>query len=128
MLNGQSQFVAQQNMGLQKALTDPKVIAALEHCRPITTPTHSIIPIIRYETGLPKAALEASIAQPRPPTAGLLFVGKDFNFDPRPNRSTAGVSRGSARKPWSNQKLPGFTRISRNPRWKVFAACPGAAW
>jgi len=128
VLNGQSQFVEQQNVGLQRALTNPKVIAALEHCRPITTPTHSIIPIIRYETGLPKQALEASIAQPGPPTAGLLFVGKDFNFDPRPNRSTAGVSRGSARKPWSNHKLPGFTRISRNPRWKVFAACPGAAW
>jgi hypothetical protein len=128
VLNGQSQFVAQQNQRLQDALNDPQVVAALERCRPITTPTHSIIPILRYETGLPKDALQASIAQVQPPIGGLLFVGKDFNFDPRPNRSTAGVSRGSARKPWSNHRLPGYTRIARNPRWRVFAACPGAAW
>ena len=128
VLNGQSQFVAQQNQRLQDSLNTPQVIAALERCRPITTPTHSIIPIIRYETGLPKEAIEASIAQARPPTAGLLFVGKDFNFDPRPNRSTPGVSRASARKPWSNRRLPGFTRIARNDRWRVLASCPGAVW
>ena len=49
-------------------LDAPRVVPALQSCRPITVPTHSAIPVIRYETGLPKEALEASIAQRRPPT------------------------------------------------------------
>ena len=38
--------------------------------------------MIRYETGLPKEAIEASIAQRRPPTDGVLLIGATFNFEP----------------------------------------------
>ena len=102
----------------------PRAVAALQSCRPITVPTHSAIPVIRYETGLPKDAIEASIAQRRPPAQGLLFVGATFNFEPSAARATASRPRSSARRRWSNKPLPGFERIARNARWAVYARCP----
>jgi hypothetical protein len=123
-LDSQTQFIAAQHTQLNRALDAPRVVHALQTCRPVTVPTHSAIPVIRFETGLPRAAIQASIAQPGPPAAGVLFVGRTFNFEPRAARSvsSAGASA-SARKPWSNRRLPGFGRLARNGRWRVFARC-----
>ena len=66
-LADQASFIEAQHEGLIGILDAPRAVAALQSCRPITVPTHSAIPIVRYETGLPKDAIEASIAQRRRP-------------------------------------------------------------
>jgi hypothetical protein len=88
-------------------------------------PTHSAIPVIEYETGLPKSAIQASIAQKRPPEHGLLFIGSSFNFEPAAQRSVTASSESSARKWWSNYPLSTFTYVASNPFWRVYARCPG---
>jgi hypothetical protein len=122
-LHGQEIFVKGQHVGLKNILDDPKVAPLLATCRPITTPTHSAIPVIRYVTGLPKDAFQASTAQSRPPSRGLLLIGHTFNFEPSAARSTSGVSERSARKWWSNYPLSTFKFVSGNPYWRVYQNC-----
>jgi hypothetical protein len=122
-LHGQVSFVHAQHAGLKAILDDPKVVPLLETCRPITVPTHSAIPVIRFEAGLPKKALDASIAQEAPPERGLLVVGHTFNFEPNAARSTSGVSERSARKWWSNYPLSTFRFVAGNERWRVYENC-----
>ena len=122
-LNGQTTFVQSQHQDLKRVLDDPRVAALIDSCRPITTPTHSAIPVIRFETGLPNEAFEPSIAQKRPPSRGLLFVGETFNFEPAAARSTTGVSERSAAQWWSNYPLSTFDLVARTPRWRVYANC-----
>src|SRR5215212_3277186 len=123
-LADQASFIEAQHTGLKRILDAPRVVPALQRCRPITVPSHSAIPVIRYETGLPKKAIEASIAQRRPPRSGLLLIGRTFNFEPGAARAhTSSRPRASARKRWSNKPLPGFDRIGRSLRWKAFARC-----
>jgi hypothetical protein len=124
-LADQASFIEAQHKGLKAILDARRVVAPLQSCRPITLPTHSAIPVIRYETGLPKEALEASIAQREPPRAGVLLIGRTFNFEPGTGRAnTSAKPRASARKPWSNKPLPGFDRIGRSGRWTAYARCP----
>jgi len=134
-LADQASFVEAQHEGLKGILDAPRVVPALhpadfvgghkQSCAPITVPTHSAIPVIRYETGLPKEVLEASIAQRRPPDRGVLLIGRTFNFEPGTGRAnTSKNPRASARKPWSNEPLPGFERIGRSGRWSAYARCP----
>ena len=124
-LADQAAFIEAQHKGLKGILDAPRVVSALQSCRPITVPTHSAIPIIRYETGLPKDALEASIAQRRAPGQGVLLVGRTFNFEPGTGRAnTSKKPQASARKPWSNRPLPGFDRLGRSGRWSAYARCP----
>jgi hypothetical protein len=122
-LHGQETFVKGQHTALKAILDDPKVVPLLNSCRPITTPTHSAIPVIRFETGMPKEAFMPSIAQARPPAHGLLLIGNTFNFEPSAARSTSGVSERSARKWWSNYPLSTFKYVSGNARWRVYANC-----
>jgi hypothetical protein len=122
-LHGQVSFVKGQYAGLKQVFDDPKVAPLVDSCRPITVPTHSAIPVIRWQTGLPKDALEASIAQDAPPSRGLLLIGNTFNFEPSAARSTSGVSERSARKWWSNYPLSTFKFVSGNSRWRVYANC-----
>jgi hypothetical protein len=122
-LHGQQTFVKGQHIALKAILDDPRVVPLLETCRPITTPTHSAIPVARFETGLPKTAFVPSIAQDRPPDHGLLLIGNTFNFEPSAARSTSGVSERSARKWWSNYPLSTFKFVSGNSHWRVFAKC-----
>ena len=123
-LADQARFVEAQHKGLKDVLDAPRAVEVLQNCAPITTPTHSAIPVIRYETGLPKEALEASIAQKRPPTAGVLLIGKTFNFEPSAARATNSNPSSSARRRWSNKPLPGFERRGRSATWTVYARCP----
>ena len=124
-LSDQARFVEAQHQGLKGILDAPRVVPALRSCPPITVPTHSAIPVIRYETGLPKDVLEASIAQERAPERGVLLVGRTFNFEPGTGRAnTSKNPRASARKPWSNEPLSGFERIGRSGRWTAYARCP----
>ena len=120
----QASFIEAQHKGLDRILDAPRAVEALQSCRPVTVPTHSAIPVIRYETGLPKDAIEASIAQRRPPTAGVLLIGATFNFEPSAARATSSEPKSSARKRWSNKVLPGFERAGRNATWSVYARCP----
>jgi hypothetical protein len=122
-LHGQVTFVKGQHIGLKAIFDDPKVAPLVDSCRPITVPTHSAMPVIRWQTGLPKDALQASIAQARPPEHGLLFIATSFNFEPSAARSTSGVSERSARKWWSNYPLSNFRFVSGNARWRVYARC-----
>ena len=122
-LHGQQTFVKAQHTALKSILDDPRVVPLLQSCRPITTPTHSAIPVIRFETGMPKEAFTPSIAQTRPPDHGVLLIGSTFNFEPSAARSTSGVSERSARKWWSNYPLSTFKFVSGNARWRVYANC-----
>ena len=123
VLDHQATFVSKQHQSLFAVLDDPRVVALMAHCRPLTVPTHSTIPIIRYKTGLAKHAVQATIAQRQAPRAGLLFVNKTFNFEPAAARSALGQGSKS-HKPWSNRKLPGFDRVARHGKWTVYARCP----
>jgi hypothetical protein len=89
----------------------------------MTTPTHSAIPVIRFETGLPKTDFVPSINQPSPPERGLLLIGNTFNFEPSAARSTSGVSERSARKWWSNYPLSTFRFVAGNSHWRVYENC-----
>jgi hypothetical protein len=122
-LGEQANFIEAQHTGLKQILDAPRAAEALQRCRPITVPTHSAIPVIRYETGLPKDALEASIGQRRPPTSGVLLIGRTFNFEPGSGRATTSSANTSARKPWSNRRRPGFERRGRNRTWAVYVRC-----
>jgi hypothetical protein len=123
-LHGQTLFVKRQHQNLKSVLEDPAVVPLLRSCGPITVPTHSAIPVIEYETGLPKQAIQASIAQARPPARGLLFNDITFNFEPAAARSVTGVSAASAQKWWSNYPLSAFKFVAANPFWRVYANCP----
>jgi len=123
-LADQATFIEAQHKGLKQILDAPRAVEALQRCRPITLPTHSAIPVIRYETGLPKEALQASIAQDGPPSHGVLLIGRTFNFEPSSGRAPSSNARPSARKPWSNKRLPGFERLGRDRTWAVYARCP----
>lgn len=123
-LNGQTHYVMQQHQGLKAILSDARVVALLGRCGPITVPTHSAIPVIRYATGLPKTAFVASIAQRRPPDRGLLLLANDFNFEPGSSHSTTGAPSKSARRWWSNYPLSTFRRVAGNATWRVYARCP----
>ena len=116
-------FVQLQHQRLKAILADSRVARLLRDCRPVTVPTHSAIPVIRYQTGLGKEALQASIAQRRPPRRGLLLVGRTFNFEPAAARATIGGSVRSARNWWSNYPLSGFSPVAGNDRWRVYANC-----
>jgi hypothetical protein len=123
-LADQATFIEAQHTGLKEILDAPRAVEALQRCRPITVPTHAAIPVIRYETGLPKDAIEASIAQRRPPAAGVLLIGDTFNFEPSAARATNSNPSSSARRRWSNRRLPGFERQGRSATWAVYAKCP----
>ncbi|MEA2493382.1 MAG: hypothetical protein QOJ29_1293 [Thermoleophilaceae bacterium] len=122
-LHGQETFVKAQHVSLKSILDNPKVVPLLSTCRPITTPTHSAIPVIRFETGMAKDAFEPSITQDRPPEHGLLLIGSTFNFEPSAARSTSGVSERSARQWWSNYPLSTFKFVAGNARWRVYENC-----
>jgi hypothetical protein len=122
-LHGQEVFVRGQHTALKAIFDDPKVVPLLSACRPITTPTHSAIPVSRFVTGLPKDAFVASIAQTRPPRHGLLLIGNTFNFEPSAARSTSGVSERSARQWWSNYPLSTFKFVAGNSHWRIYQNC-----
>ena len=122
-LADQATFIEAQHKGLKGILNAPNAVPALQGCHPITVPTHSAIPIIRYETGLPKEAVEASIGQRRRPTQGVLLIGDTFNFEPSAARATNSNPSTSARKRWSNKVLPGFERLARRKPWTAYARC-----
>jgi hypothetical protein len=122
VLNSQAVFVRDQHRGLASLLADPEVTGLLRTCAPLTVPTHSAIPVIRFETGMGKEGIEASIQQERPPGRGLLLVGRTFNFEPTAARTTTGPSR-SARKWWSNYPLSPFSYVAGNDRWQLWENC-----
>jgi hypothetical protein len=122
-LADQASFIEAQNKGLKAILDAPPVVAPVQDCHPITVPTHSAIPIVRYETGLPKEAVEASIGQRRRPAQGVLLIGDTFNFEPSAARATNSNPKTSARKRWSNRRLPGFERLARRRPWTAYARC-----
>jgi hypothetical protein len=122
-LHGQVSFVRGQHRNLKAIFDDPKVVPLIGRCAPVTVPTHSAIPVIRFQTGLPKRTFQASIAQAAPPSRGLLVIGNTFNFEPSAARSTSGVSERSARKWWSNYPLSTFHFVSGNAYWRVYARC-----
>ena len=70
--HGQVTFVKGQHTALKAILDDPKVVPLLNHCRPITTPTHSAIPVVRFVTGMPLAyaVMAASMAAALPGQSG----------------------------------------------------------
>lgn len=121
----QATFVGEQHRDLFAVLDLPKVVPLVQdrRCWPITTPTHSAVPVIRYETGLPKGALQASIQQNHPPAYGLLLIGKTFQFEPGSGRRSLGTASSASAKWWSNVKLTGFRPVAKVGRWSVWARC-----
>jgi hypothetical protein len=122
-LNGQATFVSHQHHDLLAAIDDPRVVELMQTCWPITTPTHSAIPIIRYETGLPARALQASIQQRHPPATGLLLISKTFQFEPKVARRSVGTGGSASAKWWSNIALPGYEKVATVGRWAVYENC-----
>jgi hypothetical protein len=121
----QATFVGQQHRDLFAVLDQPKVVPLLQdrRCWPITTPTHSAIPVVRYATGLSKHALQASIQQRNPPKYGLLLIGKTFQFEPGSGRRSLSTKHSASAKWWSNVKLGSFHPVAKKGRWTVWARC-----
>jgi hypothetical protein len=121
----QATFVSEQHRDLFAVLDDPRVVPLWQdrRCWPITTPTHSAIPVVRYETGLPKRALQASIQQHNPPKYGLLLIGKTFQFEPGSGRRSLGTKSSASAKWWSNVKLGSYRPVAKQGRWSVWARC-----
>jgi hypothetical protein len=121
----QATFVSEQHHDLFAVLDDPRVVPLYQDrsCWPITTPTHSAIPVVRYETGLPKRAMVASIQQKNPPKYGLLLIGKTFQFEPGSGRRALGTKHSASAKWWSNVKLGSFHPVAKKGRWSVWARC-----
>jgi hypothetical protein len=124
-LSRQTLFVKHQHRDLKGILQAPGVAPLLGRCGPLTVPTHSAIPVVEYETGLSKHAVQASIAQSHPPDHGLLLIGANFNFEPPSQRAVTASSQSSARRWWSNYPLSTFRLVASNPYWSVYARCPG---
>jgi hypothetical protein len=126
-LSDQANFVKEQQHTLQDLIANPRVQHYLHKptCNPITLPTHSSIPVLRYkEPDIPKQRIRASIEQTRPPKHGLLLVARTFNFEPAAARSVVGAGgRGTQRKYWSNFALPTFKPVASNYRWRALADC-----
>jgi len=122
-LNGQTLFVREQHRQLKQLLHDARVTKALRSCGPLTVATHSVVPVIRYETGLPKQAFRTSIAQNRPPRRGLLLIGKTANFEPSAARAAVGDGLKSALRWWSNYPLSTFHIVAANDRWRLYQRC-----
>lgn len=125
-LSDQANFVKEQHQTFKAVLSGPALATwlAREDCRPITVPTHSAIPVLRLETGIPKERIRASIEQRRPPTRGILLVARTFNFEPTAARSVVAAGGGrSARKYWSNVALPTFAPVAGNYRWRAVVNC-----
>ena len=123
----QASFVESQHEQLGALIDEPDVAAALQSCPPITVPTHAPIPILRYETGLPKEAIQASIQQDRPPASGLQLVSRVFNFEPSTGRAVAPAPRVTVERRWSTHAAPGFEPVARVGRWSAMARCDEAA-
>jgi hypothetical protein len=123
----QASFVESQHEQLNALIDDPEVAAALQACRPVTVPTHAPIPILRYETGMPKDAIQASIQQDAPPTEGLQLVSRVFNFEPSTGRAVASAPRVTVERRWSTRPAAGFERLGRVGRWSAWARCGEAA-
>ena len=94
-------------------------LAPLQACRPITVPTHSAIPIVRYETGLPKEAIEATIAQDRAAARRRAADRRDVQLRAERRAGDELQPKTSAAQAWSNQRLPGFERPARNRTWSA---------
>jgi hypothetical protein len=122
-LNRQVNFVETQHKQLGALIDEPEVATALERCRPVTVPTHAPIPILRYRTGLGKRAIQATIQQERPPSEGVQFTSRVFNFEPSTGRVLSSPPRVTVEKTWSTRAAPGFERIARDGRWAVAAQC-----
>jgi hypothetical protein len=122
-LHSQEVFVKEQHDHLKAILDDPKVVPLLAACHPVTVPTHSAIPVIRFHTGLSKYAIRASIAEKRPPTHGTLLISSSFNFEPSAARAVSGITERSARKWWSNYPLSTFRPVTGNGWWRVYQRC-----
>ena len=123
----QARFVESQHEQLGALIDEPEVAATLQSCPPITVPTHAPIPILRYETGLPKEAIQASIQQDRPPASGLQLVSRVFNFEPSTGRAVASAPRVTVERRWSTHAAPGFEPVARVGRWSAAARCDEAA-
>ena len=127
VLGNQANFVEEQHHTFQDVVNDPELARYLDKrtCNPITLPTHSSIPVLRYETGLPKQRIRASIEQSRAPKHGVQFVSRTFNFEPAAARSVITISSGarSAERYWSNHPNPLFLPVAGNYRWRALVDC-----
>ena len=125
-LGDQANFVKEQHETFQAVVHDPRMERLFDKptCNPITLPTHSSIPVLRYETGLPKRRVRASFEQSRPPKHGILLVSRTFNWEPAAARSVVTPGRlTSDRRYWSNFALPTFAPVAGNYRWRGLADC-----
>ena len=125
-LGDQTHFVMEQHETFQAVVHDARVERLLDKptCNPITMPTHSSIPVLRYETGVAKSRVRASFEQSRPPKHGILLVSRTFNFEPAAARSVVTPGRlTSQRRYWSNFALPTFAPVASNYRWRALADC-----
>ena len=108
-------------MGLQKRADGPEGDRGTRACRPITTPTHSIIRSCATRRGCPsrrwRRRSRSAAADRR---AAVHRQG--LQLRPAPNRSTAG-SRAGRPASLVEPGLPGSAHLAQ-PRWQVFAACP----
>ena len=104
--------------GITQVLDTNAVAAVANTCRPILSPTHEAVPVIRYNFGLAKGDVVATTQLHRAPTHGVQMVQSGY-LDP------IGLTNLShtLRKPWTNFPLPGFALKAETNSWLVYVKC-----
>ncbi len=90
----------------------------MKTCRPVLSPTHEAVPVIRYQYDLAKDEVVASTQLRRASTRGLQLLQTGY-LDPIGLTNISHVQR----KPWTVFPLPGFAYRAENPAWIAYAKC-----
>lgn len=123
-LNDRALASRDQTQGLKAVLGHSAVVPTLSgSCRPVVTPNHSSVPVVRLETGLGERDVEAATSRRDPPRTGLLLISESFLFDPtfpgNPQRPPPEVEQR-----WINAPLPGFEPLVALEEWSALRRCP----
>ncbi|MEY2468397.1 MAG: hypothetical protein QOF21_1095 [Actinomycetota bacterium] len=113
-----TQQVSSRFGGISSILATEPVAADAAQCRPVLSPTHEAVPVIRYRLGLGKRDVVATTQLHAAPTKGLQMLQTGY-LDPV---GLTNISH-AQRKPWTVFPLPGFPYRAENKAWIVYSRC-----
>ncbi len=116
--NTESRQASSRFSGIESILNASPVADDTERCRPVLSPTHEAVPVIRYQLGLEKHEVIASTQLRVASTTGLQLLQTGY-LDPIGLTSISHTQR----KPWTTFPQPGFAYRAENSAWIAYAKC-----
>jgi hypothetical protein len=116
--NTESRQASSRFSGIESILKSGAVAPYAARCRPVLSPTHEAVPVIRYQLDLAKHEVVASTQLSAAATRGLQLLQTGY-LDPVGLTSIARTQR----KPWTTFPLRGFAYRAENDAWIVYAKC-----